>query len=852
MLFHTSKGLRLVLLVLGLLTISLGAVLVIATAQTTMLIADHDLTNYWRTTYDILVRPTGQRSLIEEKYGLVEANHISGIAGGISISQYEAIKNIPGVEVAAPLAMIGYIPEFASYDLPKITDPGPGAYVKVERYFVDGSEYSSRFTYYFNVPDISSYGSFDPYSPNVPIINQTDYLQVNMEFPFLIAGIDPIQEAALINLDQALVIGEYLVSDELLVQEPFTSLGGEGKSPKTLIRAPVLVNKTSYIDMRVYTEVKHLTLPPDISTIQDLLARGGNKYLATLPGETLISQEMDSRELYDLMVKSLSVSPPGGGAFLWDVPSQIEYHEIPSASFSNGGLTLEINLPGGSSYAGKPAYRKFSFPGSDNSFLNVALTTSVRGLFDIEHLPKPVDINRVPLETYFPPISILRYDEQGNPVVPPHELRPTFNPSGYIQSPPLMLTTLQAAQILRGDKAISAIRVRVALEGCTAGQPKFCSMTPASQRKIEAIAIEIQRQTGLDVDIMVGSSPRRVLVHVPGIGYVEEQWIQKGVNLVYKQGIQSGNWLFVGTLLLAGGLFTLDLAWAEVVAKRRILALQKALGWRSRTVFGQILGQILSLATGATLIGILIALGVMRLLKWQQPPNWVLLGLPSTILVVVTLGCFFPAWLASRTPPLIGLRQAGMHNQRSGNRPVLDLWEFAKNGLLRRPGRTLLAGLTAVLSAGLLVLLLAVMMEQRGLMSGTLLGEFIMVRIQGFHYAIVGIGFFLAAFSTANSLLAGILERRQEIGVLKAMGWRTGAVMGLFVIEGVMLGLAGGAVGTILGSLVFVYLYHTIAPGLALAMLVGVGVPGLVGALASLYPALLASRVTPAEAVRYE
>lgn len=183
---------------------------------------------------------------------------------------------------------------------------------------------------------------------------------------------------------------------------------------------------------------------------------------------------------------------------------------------------------------------------------------------------------------------------------------------------------------------------------------------------------------------------------------------------------------------------------------------------------------------------------------------------------------------------------------------ALGMWGYAWNGLLRRAGRTLLAGLTAVLSAGLLVLLVAVLLEQRGMLGGTLLGEFILVRVQGFHYAIVGIGFGLAAFSTANSLLAGVLERRREIGALKAMGWRTRAVMGLFVLEGALLGLGGGTMGALLGGLTFVYLYRTIVPGLTLAMLVGMSVPGLVGALAALYPARVAARVPPAESVRYE
>ena len=80
-----------------------------------------------------------------------------------------------------------------------------------------------------------------------------------------------------------------------------------------------------------------------------------------------------------------------------------------------------------------------------------------KGIFDIERLPRQADVNRVPLETYFPPIAILRYDDQGHPINPAVELNPTLNPAGYIQSPPLVLTTLDAARAMRGNSAISAI-----------------------------------------------------------------------------------------------------------------------------------------------------------------------------------------------------------------------------------------------------------------------------------------------------------------------------------------------------------------------------------------------------------
>ncbi|HEY5269172.1 MAG TPA: hypothetical protein VII97_02470 [Anaerolineales bacterium] len=67
-----------------------------------------------------------------------------------------------------------------------------------------------------------------------------------------------------------------------------------------------------------------------------------------------------------------------------------------------------------------------------------------------------------------------------------------------------------------------------------------------------------------------------------------------------------------------------------------------------------------------------------------------------------------------------------------------------------------------------------------------------------------------------------------------------------------LLGFTGGALGVSLGGLIFVFLYRSAAPGLGLAILVGVGVTRLVGILAALYPAYQAARMLPAEAVRYE
>lgn len=839
-----------VLLAIALTTLTCGAILTVAASQTALVVAERDLSGYGRTTYDILVRPEGSRSPIEEKYGLVEANHLSGLWGGITFEEYEAIKSIPGIEVVAPIAMIGYVPNLFLTDAHGVLSE-PGAYVLDELLTIDDGahQYHNTISTYYLTNSSISYGLAQSNGPIPQPLGSE--VQGYLFVPFLLAGIDSQEEAALVGLDEALVEGQYLFEEEPIQLGTYAGSIFQSGTPR--IKVPALINITPYINFKMHIELRLLSLPQELLGLESIMNHGGNDYLATLSGKVLSSQVVDSWQIYQWVLESLRKGMGGEGDGLYASPTPMLYREsIPP--FSYNGLTLEVVAPWGSmgTSLGGPSYRDIFDSKDRETQLNAIYSISVKGVFDLDRLLKPEDVNRVPLESYFPPAALLRYDEQGNLVNPSRELRPTLNPAGYIQSPPLLLTTLEVARALRGDNAISAIRVRVALNECPPDQPEACTLTDAAQRKIEAIAIEIQRQTGLDVDIMVGSSPTRVLVHVPGIGYVEEQWIQKGVNLIYKQGIQTGNWLLLGTLLIAGALFTLDMAWAEVLSRRRVIALQRALGWRSRTVFTQIVGQVVTIGVMATMLGTLIALTLIRVLQWESIPLNLLIALPVIIMVLCAVGSLLPAWLASRVPPITELRRGGVHYERKHKGAVSGLWSYAGSEIKRRRVRSIFTGMGSALSAALLTLLLGVTLQQRGMLGGTLLGEFILVNVQGYHYAIVGIGLGLAFLSAFNGLLGSILERRREIGVLKAIGWHTVLVARMFILQGILLGMVGGAVGALVGGLAYLYLYRSVSMDLVLAILSSVSLPGLVGALAAVYPAWLAAKTPPAEAVRYE
>jgi putative ABC transport system permease protein len=110
-----------------------------------------------------------------------------------------------------------------------------------------------------------------------------------------------------------------------------------------------------------------------------------------------------------------------------------------------------------------------------------------------------------------------------------------------------------------------------------------------------------------------------------------------------------------------------------------------------------------------------------------------------------------------------------------------------------------------------------------------------------------------------NAMLMSVFERTQEIGVLRALGWRSWQVMGMVCVESLALSLLSAGVGMGLGvglaelirlePTLGVYLTPAYSPQLFLQVLaLALGLGGLGG----LYPAWRAAKLRPIEALRYE
>lgn len=106
-----------------------------------------------------------------------------------------------------------------------------------------------------------------------------------------------------------------------------------------------------------------------------------------------------------------------------------------------------------------------------------------------------------------------------------------------------------------------------------------------------------------------------------------------------------------------------------------------------------------------------------------------------------------------------------------------------------------------------------------------------------------------------NIMLVSVMERRREIGIRLAVGARRSDIGALFLMEAVMLSLVGGFMGVVIGILIayiIALLWHWQFTLFLWPPLAGFSVSVAVGIFSGFYPAYLASKLDPIEALRSE
>lgn len=119
--------------------------------------------------------------------------------------------------------------------------------------------------------------------------------------------------------------------------------------------------------------------------------------------------------------------------------------------------------------------------------------------------------------------------------------------------------------------------------------------------------------------------------------------------------------------------------------------------------------------------------------------------------------------------------------------------------------------------------------------------------------AIAGISLLVGGIGVMNIMLVSVTERTHEIGLRKAIGATQQVILTQFLIEAIMLSVAGGLIGIGLGSggAFLVAVFSPLKPGVTLsAIVLATGVSGSIGLIFGVIPARQAARLDPIVALR--
>ncbi|TCT26649.1 putative ABC transport system permease protein, partial [Melghiribacillus thermohalophilus] len=540
-------------------------------SRDTKLAVDHSITEYGRGTYDLLVRPGGSRTETEKQLGMVEDNYIGDSQGGISISEWEELKEMEGIEVAAPVASLGYFRgNQMSIELPRLPEP-------------------TRFTWQFFTSDgLTKYPISEPkslvyfeethpgliqYIGNVKTRSQYISSFMNAFMPpsfYPLVAIDIESEEQLTGIDfSGFYLEDEQKKEELLWLQ--TILEQYGNPPV------IKVLKRDDLTIPLYLKIKAETLDVELEDYLEAFNLQESEWLMSIPDKEKLRNMFDMLQDEPIVeetekeVDLSSLQSPFNGtpiqlneAF---EPSLIERYQadqdtavyyvakkIDYANLDQETPAVEIVKEGS-----PPAYKEVEQKG-----------VSIYGATELPFVLFQAGTFSPKEQTNYLAASPLGiYGDMEAKTIDGQTLVPTTVPGSFISAPASGVTTLDSAEIIKGDKPIDAIRVRVAgIEG----------YDEEAQEKIDQVAKRLL-EMGYEVDVVAGASFQEMTLDVEGIGFVNEQWTTLGVAQELGETWNSVTLLTTGLFVIFGILWVMARLTFEKNVLRGENDLLFTLGW---------------------------------------------------------------------------------------------------------------------------------------------------------------------------------------------------------------------------------------------------------------------------------
>ncbi|MGH3405313.1 MAG: FtsX-like permease family protein, partial [Streptosporangiaceae bacterium] len=681
---------RAVALLIGLLLATTAFTVLTAASRTAQLRTAGTVSAHFVPAYDILVRPQGAQTTLEKHTGTVQPNFMSGLYGGITLNQWHQITDIPGVSVAAPIAMIGYteLTTGFRYDLPASAYAAPGRqlYRIATTWVSDGGTnriaQPASYVYVTPRPLQAGVGGTGPFSELLPDgmhanvcqlpaiqANQTGIAspfsrvlqasttcsskvnglgsgsgetkpanpgyEIKWEVPVVIAAIDPVAEAQLDGLNHALVSGSYLAENS-----------GRHSSGRTF---PVLAASGTPSGETAVTQLQELATP---STPPPMNASWLTREDAAA-GQTLATTHTTSQQAYQELLRELPSSPYATTVFgYWTVGptsyrsgangslTPLLVHNPPSAFSLTFELGNEVSVD--NEDAQYRAVTPHELPAGAPGTISL-VAPRLAGTFDPAKIKDFDPLSAVPLGPYEPTVAAPA-NAASRAALHGGDLQPNQNLGGYVSQPVDLITTLAALPKLQSSEfgkgldvkdPISVIRVRVT--GVT-------GPNPVSLERIKEVAQQIEVRTHLTVDIVAGSSPSPTIIDLPAGKYgqpaltLSENWVKKGVAVAILTAIDKNSLALFILILVVCVLFVANSASAAIRARRRELGVLACLGWTRPRLFTAVLGELAAIGLAAGLLGAAAALPLSSALGLHASPGRAALAVPIAVAVALVAG----------------------------------------------------------------------------------------------------------------------------------------------------------------------------------------------------------------------
>jgi putative ABC transport system permease protein len=881
--------------------IALGAGLMVAAVGFSLLTAAVDVgtakitgvvSSNWRGAYDILVLPAASgRSALTPGHP-VQANYLSTGAGGITLAQYQAVSRLPGIEVAAPLEIVGYVLETVSVPValtPAATGAGAEVFTVTSAFSADNglSKYPPQMEgYVYVTPDSLSGLQIDqarqiigpveqlpqgaritvcptsissgdqqpsPFQAAPGVLTGTCASRssgtpidgyATWSFPVLVAGIDPRAENAIGDLSRAVTAGKYLAE-------------GAGPTLKNNFTTIPIIASTASFDSDV-DQVTVARLPASAvseARSQDPAAIAGDftAAKATPVQHTAVTAAEAWQELLRGLSETAVVQSATGGTPVVQPLGTVvgQYWTAGPVSLRSGPGESEdvesvVNPVSvwksgtrviGQSYVSAPPAAE------DTGFRSLTehVDLSGNGTFSLLQVGE-FDPYRLagfsgdasPLATYRAP-NLSGADTASRAALHGESFLPSGNMAGYTQEPPLFLTTLSGAQALEDPTQFSDIadQADAPIGSVRVRVADLRGSVSEQLGKIAAVAEEIHEATGLRVVVTAGASPEPVTIALP-----RGEFGRPPLQL-------SEDWtaVMVATVILrqadaeSVALFVLVLVVCGLFLASA--ALSSVRGRREEIAVlraigwgrSQVFGLVLGEVTtlGAAAGVVGAALSLVLIEALHLgTPLWRALLVFPVAIGLSVLAGFAPAALAARTEPSRGLRPAVRAPRRRG-RSVRTVTGMALVALTRTPGRAALAaGALAVGVAGLAVILAAEASFRQSIGDSVLAG-LVTASTRGADLASAVLAVGLGAATVADITYLNLRERAAELAALAATGWGRRELSRLLAAESLAVALLGSALGAAVGLIAAAYAF-----GLSVLVVVGAVAAMGTGAAAAL------------------